>query len=120
MKKFPVYSEDGREFRVSISEFENWIGGRLCRVTLFRENRRKWRLTRFREVFSQIYGAGACYSYENPDYIALAALAIREYDDSVIRSIEATLEAARIDGSRAAAAAKFTAWDGRGLTDGSR
>jgi|GEM_PF-6315194 len=110
MKKFPVYSEDGREFRVSISEFENC---KRCCVTLYRENKRKWRLKRFHEVFCQTYGAQAGYSYGNPDYIALATQAIREYDAAVLRSIEATLEAARVDESRASAAAKFTAWDGK-------
>ncbi|MCD9024339.1 hypothetical protein [Cohnella silvisoli] len=120
MKKFPVTTEDGREFRVTIhcnNDDDSWFG-RVAYVKLYVERKGR-RIFRFKRIFHGSYDRDDGYDWKNPDFIALTAQVIADYDKAVIDEAELRVEVAKRDRDIAEAQAAFSEWDGR-LSDGAR
>jgi hypothetical protein len=117
VKKFPVTTEDGREFRVTVSCGEHSLSSEIIAVVKLYVERKDRRFFRFKRVFVRHYGRDDGYDWKKPDFVALTARAITNYDDAVGYAAELSVRVAQRDRDIADAHAAFNAWDGR-LTDG--
>jgi hypothetical protein len=111
VKKFPVTTEDGREFRVTIFRDDHY-----ATVKLYIERKGR-RVFRFKRVYICSYWRADGYDWKKPDFIALTAQAIADYDESVIYAAELRITVAQRDRDIAAAHTAFSAWDGK-ITEG--
>lgn len=117
MRKFPVTTEDGREFRVTISCDDESMWGHLARVNLYVERKGR-RIFRFKRVYTQNYARDDGYDWKKPDFIALTARTIADYDEAIVYAEEIRVVVAQRNRDIDAAHTAFHEWDGR-LSDGS-
>lgn len=110
LRKFPVTAPDGTEYRVSIEEYLGGFCAQSCASVKLYVRRKRFG---FRKVYGRAYDdGGGVYDRHYPDYITLAAQAVRDYyEDMRIHAEYLRVVNTRGIGKQAAID-QFNAWDG--------
>lgn len=110
LRKFPVTSADGTEYRVKIEECHDSIFGMELSARLYAP-RKRWG---FRNIYAmtlrQLCGD---YNPSDVDYVDVAAALVADYYGSLAEHAERQREKAEAAARKQAAVKRFNAWDGR-------
>lgn len=111
LTKFPIIAENGSEFRVTLKEDEDYVGGPALIGRIYIPRKRFG----YRKLYETVYrpGRDEIYRSDNPDYIAIARQVYSDWLDDIDRRLELEFEGMAQAKRKSAAIDAFQAWDGR-------
>ncbi|MEI2280756.1 hypothetical protein [Paenibacillus polysaccharolyticus] len=110
LTKFPVIAENGTEFRVTLKEDEDYVGGPALIGRIYIPRKRFG----YRKLYETVYrpGRDEIYRFGNPDYIAIARQVYSDWIDDIDRRLAVELGEMAQAQRKSAAIDAFQAWDG--------
>lgn len=111
LTKFPVIAEDGTEYRVTLKEDEEYLGGPAVISRLYIPRKRFG----YRKLYETVYRPvrDEVYRVDNPDYVAIARQVYADWLDYIDRKLAREFEDTTVAQRKSAAIDAFQAWDGR-------